>query len=53
MKPAEIQVILDKAGPNYSLAKPETWPEQSNLAAENKWTQLRKLQDELDAGVRK
>ena len=53
MTPAQIQAILDKAGPNYQLAKPDTWPEQSAMAAANRWTELRRLQDDLIAGNRK
>lgn len=46
-----IQNILDKAGPRFALAKPGTWPQQAALAAENRWAELRKLQDELKGGV--
>ena len=53
MTPAQIQAILDKAGPNYQLAKPDTWPEQSAMAAANRWAELRRLQDDLIAGNRK
>lgn len=47
-----IQRILDAAGPNYKLANPETWPEQAELAARNRWNALRSLQDALNAGKR-
>ena len=53
MTPTQIQAILDKAGPNYQLAKPDTWPEQSAMAAANRWAELRRLQDDLIAGNRK
>ncbi|MGB2832737.1 MAG: hypothetical protein WBC07_07260 [Methylotenera sp.] len=46
-----IQAILDKAGPRFALAKPGTWPQQAGLAAENRWVELKKLQDELKGGV--
>ncbi|MFK7732075.1 MAG: hypothetical protein AB8B48_10710 [Pseudomonadales bacterium] len=46
-----LQDILDRAGKNYALAKPGTWPEQASMAAQNKWTELKKWQDELDGGV--
>jgi predicted flap endonuclease-1-like 5' DNA nuclease len=49
---AKIQSVLDAAGPNYKLAKPDTWPEQSDLAARNRWTTLKALQDQLNAGKR-
>jgi predicted flap endonuclease-1-like 5' DNA nuclease len=48
-----MQEILDAAGPNYRLANPASWAKQSGLAADNKWPELRKLQDELTAGVKK
>jgi predicted flap endonuclease-1-like 5' DNA nuclease len=52
MQPAAIQPILDAAGPNFKLADPQTWPEQSGLAARNQWAALKALQDKLDAGKR-
>ena len=49
-QPEEIQVILDAAGPRYKLANPGTWPKQAELAANDKWEELTKLQDELKGG---
>ncbi len=46
-----IQAILDKAGPRFALAKPGTWPQQAALAAENRWAELKTLQDSLKGGV--
>ena len=46
----DIQKILDDAGSRYRLAKPGTWPAQSDMAADNKWEELKKWQDELDGG---
>ena len=48
-----LQGILDKAGDNYRLADPSTWPQQAGLAANAKWAELQKLQDELDGGRKK
>ena len=48
-----MQAILDKAGSNFRLANPSTWAQQASLAANNQWDLLRKLQDELSAGVDK
>jgi len=45
-----IQAILDKAGPNYKVHNPESWPFQAKLAVENKWDELKKWQDEHDSG---
>ncbi len=46
-----MQKILDDAGPRYRLARPDTWAKQAELAAENKWAELKAWQDELDHGV--
>lgn len=46
----DIQKILDKAGPKYKLAKPGTWPAQSDMAGDNRWNDLKKWQEELERG---
>ncbi len=48
----EIRMILDKAGPRFKMHNPETWPEQASLAAQGKWEELKKWQDELKGGRR-
>jgi predicted flap endonuclease-1-like 5' DNA nuclease len=53
MAPAQIQPMLDEAGPNFRLANPETWPDQADLAARNRWAALKAMQDGLTAGNRK
>jgi ribosomal protein L27 len=45
-----IKVILDAAGPRYSMHNPTTWVKQAALAAEGKWDELEAWQDELDGG---
>ena len=52
MTPAQIQPMLDKAGANFRMANPETWPEQADLAARNRWVTLKSLQQVLNAGNR-
>jgi predicted flap endonuclease-1-like 5' DNA nuclease len=47
----EMSAILDKGGPRFKLANPGSWAQQAKLAAENRWTELKALQDELYAGV--
>lgn len=47
----EISAILDSGGPRYKLANPGSWALQAKLCAENRWAELKKLQDELYAGV--
>jgi predicted flap endonuclease-1-like 5' DNA nuclease len=48
-----LQAILDKGGTRFRIANPQTWAEQAALAAANRWADLRRLQDALDAGVRR
>jgi predicted flap endonuclease-1-like 5' DNA nuclease len=47
----EMSAILDKGGPRFKLANPGSWAHQAQLAAENRWAELKVLQDELYAGV--
>jgi predicted flap endonuclease-1-like 5' DNA nuclease len=49
----QMRIILDKGGSRFRIANPETWAQQSALAAENKWTELKKLQGNLSGGVKK
>jgi predicted flap endonuclease-1-like 5' DNA nuclease len=51
MSVAEMSAILDKGGPRFKLANPGSWAEQARLADTNQWAALKKLQDELYAGV--
>ena len=48
--PEEIREILLKEGKRYASHNPATWPRQAKLAAEGKWEELKKWQDELDGG---
>jgi len=48
-----LQAILDKGGPRFRVANPQTWAEQAALAVANRWADLRRLQDALDAGLRR
>ena len=47
---AKLNEILAKAGPRYQMHKPGTWPQQTALARDGKWTELKTLQDELNKG---
>lgn len=49
---ADVQKVLDEAGPAYAAHKPDTWPEQAALAASGDFDALQKLKDELDGGRR-
>jgi predicted flap endonuclease-1-like 5' DNA nuclease len=53
MSIAGLQAILDKGGPRFRMANPQTWAEQAALAVANRWADLRRLQDALDAGLRR
>jgi len=48
----KLKEILAEAGSRYKLLVPDTWPEQSALAAADKWDELKALQDVLDKGKR-
>jgi predicted flap endonuclease-1-like 5' DNA nuclease len=49
----QMRKILDDGGSRFRIANPGTWAQQAALAAENKWEALKKLQDELSAGLKK
>jgi predicted flap endonuclease-1-like 5' DNA nuclease len=49
----QMRAILDKGGARYRIANPATWAQQADLAANNQWTELKKLQDALSGGVKK
>ena len=51
MSVAEISAILDQGGARFKLANPGSWAQQAKLCHENRWTELKALQDELYAGV--
>ena len=48
--PATIKWILEAAEWNFASHDPATWPDQSKMAAEGKWDELKTRQDELDGG---
>ena len=52
-KVSEMRAILDKGGARYRIANPGTWAKQAKLAANNKWKELKKLQDDLSGGIKK
>lgn len=49
-KVAHLKTVLDNAGPRFKMHDPGSWPKQSNLAFNNEWEKLEKLQDELIGG---
>ncbi len=46
-----LQKILDDAGSRYRVHNPKTWADQAKMAAEGKWGELKKWQDELKGGL--
>ncbi len=50
-QPDDLKEALNKAGPAFKMANPGTWPDQANLAANNRWPALKALQDVLIGGV--
>ena len=46
----KLSELLAEAGSRYKSHDPSTWPQQSKLAADGNWDELKKLQDELDGG---
>ncbi len=49
-EPANIKEILTAASSRLSHLEPGSWPQQSQLAADGKWDELKVLQDKLDGG---
>ena len=45
-----LKGILDAAGSRFQMHDPTTWPDQSALARDGKWDELKKWQDELNKG---
>lgn len=46
----QLKSILEAAGNRYKAHDPTTWPQQAQMAADGKWAELKKWQDELDGG---
>ncbi|NTV83635.1 MAG: hypothetical protein HGA23_04965 [Bacteroidales bacterium] len=42
--------ILDH--PKFNLARPDTWARQAKLARDGKWDELKKLKEDLKAGLK-
>jgi len=46
----KLKEILSEAGSRYRMHDPATWPQQSQMAADGKWDELKTWQDELQGG---
>ena len=51
--PQALAQVLERAGPRFSLARTETWPQQAQLLADGKLDEFQKLTDALKGGVRR
>ncbi len=47
----KVQKILDESEGRFGAMNPGTWPKQAKLAADGKWDELKKWQDEMDGGL--
>ena len=47
----EIHAILMEASNTLAHLDPQTWAQQARLAADGKWDELKKWQDELNGGI--
>ncbi|MGH8173460.1 MAG: hypothetical protein ACREPX_09940 [Rhodanobacteraceae bacterium] len=43
----ETLAILDHGGPAFQLTNPGSWARQASLASENRWAELKRLQEDL------
>lgn len=50
---SKLQEILEAAGSRYASHNPSTWPMQADLAAADKWDELKDLQGRIENGVLK
>jgi predicted flap endonuclease-1-like 5' DNA nuclease len=51
MSLAEMHKVLENGGSRFKLANPGSWAQQARLCHENRWSELKALQDTLDGGV--
>ncbi|MFK8039122.1 MAG: 50S ribosomal protein L21 [Crocinitomicaceae bacterium] len=49
----DLKAILEAAGSRYASKNPGSWPKQAKMAAEGKWDELKKWQDETKGGIEK
>ncbi len=47
----KLETILTEAGPRYASKNPGSWPKQAKMAADGKWDELKKWQDEVKGGI--
>jgi len=49
----DLKAILEDAGSRYASKNPGSWPKQAKMAADSKWDELKKWQDETKGGIEK
>ena len=49
----DLKAILEAAGSRYASKNSGSWPKQAKMAAEGKWDELKKWQDETKGGIEK
>ena len=47
---SKVKEILAAAGSRFTMHNPTTWAQQAQMAADGKWAELKKWQDESDGG---
>ncbi len=47
----DLKAILEAAGSRYASKNPGSWPKQAKMAAEGKWEELNKWQNEVKGGI--
>ncbi|HBK70787.1 MAG TPA: 50S ribosomal protein L21 [Flavobacteriaceae bacterium] len=47
----DLKAILEAAGSRYASKNPGSWPKQAKMAADGKWDELKKWQDEVKGGI--
>jgi large subunit ribosomal protein L21 len=50
---AKLKEILEAAGSRYASKVPDSWPKQAQMAADGKWDELKKWQEEVKGGIEK
>ena len=50
---AKLKEVLEAAGSTYASKVPDSWPKQAKMAAEGKWDELKKWQDDVKGGIEK
>ena len=48
---AKLKEILEAAGPDFANKVPDSWPKQAQMAADGKWDELAKWQEDVKGGI--